>query len=115
MTRRGPKNGCIRGLRKKLLMESRLWHEKIDYHHRYVTEDIAYGLAFLISAADYAGVDVPVARSLITLAGAIAGTDFLKTGRTLESLGLSQASAGRLEEKYSDNDSMDSNKGGIDL
>lgn len=75
---------------KKLLMESRLWYEKIGYTHRYVTEDIACGLAFLISVADYTGVDVPIARSLITLAGAVAGTDFMETGRTLKSLGLSQ-------------------------
>ncbi|MCJ7668844.1 MAG: hypothetical protein MUP04_11335, partial [Anaerolineae bacterium] len=43
---------------KNLLMESRLWSERIDYSHRYVTEDIACGLAFLISAADYVGVDI---------------------------------------------------------
>ena len=83
---------------KRLLMESRLWHEEISYRHRYVTEDIACGLAFLISAAEVAGMDVPVARALITLAGAVTGTDFLKTGRTLSSLGLSQASAGKLRE-----------------
>jgi opine dehydrogenase len=83
---------------KKLLMESRLWFEKIDYKHRYVTEDIACGLAFLISVADYIGVDVPVARSLITLAGAVAGVDFMETGRTLKSLGLSQFSPKKLEE-----------------
>jgi opine dehydrogenase len=77
---------------KKLLMESRLWYEKIDYEHRYVTEDIACGLAFLISVADYIEVDVPIARSLITLAGVVAGTDFMKTGRTLKSLGISQMS-----------------------
>lgn len=82
---------------KKLLMESRLWSERIDYTHRYVTEDIACGLAFLVSAAEYVGVDVPIARALITLAGAVAGTDFLKTGRTLKSLGLSQVSAEKLE------------------
>jgi opine dehydrogenase len=77
---------------KKLLMESRLWDEKIDYKHRYVTEDIACGLVFLSSTAEYIGVDVPIARSLITLAGIIAGTDFIKTGRTLKSLGISQLS-----------------------
>jgi opine dehydrogenase len=75
---------------KKLLMESRLWYEKIDYKHRYVTEDIACGLAFLVSVADYIGVNIPIARSLVTLAGAVAGADFMETGRTLESLGLSQ-------------------------
>ncbi len=83
---------------KKLLMESRLWHEKIDYNHRYVTEDIGCGLAFLISVANYIGVEVPIARSLITLAGVVAGTDFMETGRTLKSLGLSQLSAKKLEE-----------------
>ncbi len=75
---------------KKLLMESRLWHEKIDYQHRYVTEDIACGLAFLVSVADYVGVDIPIGRSLLTLAGAVTGTDLMETGRTLQSLGLSQ-------------------------
>ena len=83
---------------KKLLMESRLWHEKIDYHHRYVTEDIACGLAFLVSVAKYIGVDVPIARSLITLAGAVVGTDLMETGRTLKSLGLSQLPRKKLEE-----------------
>ncbi len=83
---------------KKLLMESRLWHEKIDYNHRYVTEDIGCGLAFLISVADYIGVDVLIARSLVTLAGVVAGTDFMETGRTLKSLGLSQFSAKKLAE-----------------
>jgi opine dehydrogenase len=94
----GPREWMYPRQSKELLMKSRLWHEKIDYHHRYVTEDIAHGLAFLVSTADYAGVDVPVARSLITLAGAIVGTDFLKTGRTLDSLGISRTSAGRLKE-----------------
>jgi opine dehydrogenase len=81
---------------KKLLMESRLWYEKIDYQHRYVTEDIGCGLAFLVSVANYIGVDVPIARSLLTLAGVVAGTDFMETGRTLKSLGLSQFSVEKL-------------------
>jgi len=83
---------------KKLLMESRLWYEKIDYQHRYVTEDIACGLALLTSVADYIEVDVPIAYSLITLAGAVAGTDFMETGRTFKSLGLSQFSVEKLRK-----------------
>jgi len=82
---------------KKLLMESRLWYEKIDYKHRYVTEDIACGLAFLNSAADYIGATIPVARSLLCLAGAVAGIDFRRAGRTLQSLGLSQLSREELK------------------
>ncbi|HVN25808.1 MAG TPA: NAD/NADP octopine/nopaline dehydrogenase family protein [Syntrophorhabdales bacterium] len=82
---------------KRLLMASHLWSENIDYSHRYVTEDIAYGLAFLVSAAAYAGVDVPVARSLLTIAGVVAGTDFMKTGRTFDALGLSGLSMKQLK------------------
>jgi opine dehydrogenase len=81
---------------KKLLMESRLWSEKVGYQHRYVTEDIACGLAFLVSAADYIGVKVPIARSLLCLAGGVSGTDFMETGRTLRSLGLSHLSIDEL-------------------
>jgi opine dehydrogenase len=81
---------------KKLLMESGLWHEKIDYKHRYVREDIGCGLAFLISAADYIGTHVPIARALIHLAGAIAETDFMEIGRTFKSLGLSEMSVSNL-------------------
>ena len=73
---------------KKLLIESGFWREEIGYHHRYVTEDIACGLAFLVSVADYAGVEVPAARSLLTLAGVVAGVDYMKEGRTLGSFGL---------------------------
>jgi len=83
---------------KKLLMESRLWNEKIGYQHRYVTEDIACGLAFLNSAADYIGVKIPIARSLIQLAGAVAGTNFMETGRTLRSLNLAQLSPAELRK-----------------
>ncbi len=83
---------------KKLLMESRLWYEKIDYDHRYVTEDIACGLAFLVSVAEYAGLNVPIARSLLTLAGAVKGKDLMETGRTLKSVGLFKYPVEKLRE-----------------
>ncbi len=83
---------------KKLLMQSRLWYEKVDYRHRYVTEDIACGLTFLNSVAEFVGVEVPVARSLLCLAGAVTGTDFMKSGRTLRSLGLSGISRAELRK-----------------
>ena len=39
------------------------WREDIDLQtHRYMLEDIACGLAFLVSCGDYAGAEVPVAR-----------------------------------------------------
>jgi opine dehydrogenase len=83
---------------KKLLMASRLWNEKVDYSHRYVTEDIALGLAFLVSVARFAGIQLPAATALLEIAGAVVGTDFLQTGRTLASLGLADLTLGELKQ-----------------
>lgn len=72
------------------LTESGDWREDIDLNaHRYMREDIALGLAFQVSVSDWAGVPCPVARGLLAIAGAGVGEDFLETGRTLASLGLS--------------------------
>jgi len=73
----------------KKLTDSGDWREKIDLtRHRYMLEDVELGLAFLVSCADYAGVDAPTARGLLALGSAINGRDFRKTGRTLASAGL---------------------------
>ena len=51
---------------KARLVESGDWREAIDLRtHRYVREDIACGLAFLVSVAHYAGVAAPVAAGLL--------------------------------------------------
>jgi opine dehydrogenase len=74
----------------KKLTDSGDWREKIDLtKHRYMLEDIELGLAFLVSAADYARVPAPVAAGLLALGSAINGRDFRRSGRTLERLGLS--------------------------
>ncbi|HSH70659.1 MAG TPA: NAD/NADP octopine/nopaline dehydrogenase family protein [Deferrisomatales bacterium] len=87
---------------KKLLMASRLWNEKVDYAHRYVTEDIQLGLAFLVSVARCAGIELPTASALLTIAGAVVGTDYLQTGRTLGSLGLAELTPEELQRLLQD-------------
>jgi opine dehydrogenase len=73
------------------LTESGDWREKIELtSHRYMREDVEYGLAFLVSVAEWAGVPCPVARGLLALGSAVCGTDFRRGPRTLESLGLAQ-------------------------
>ena len=66
------------------------WCEHIDLRsHRYVREDVEYGLAFLVSVAEWSGVPCPVARGLLAIASAVVGVDFRSAGpRTLEALGL---------------------------
>jgi len=71
------------------LVDSGDWREHIVLtEHRYMTEDIHYGLAFLVSVADWAGVPAPVATGLLALASAVCGKDLRRGRRTLESLGL---------------------------
>jgi opine dehydrogenase len=71
------------------LVKSESWREKLDFTHRYIQEDVKCNLALHCSIADSRGIRTPIAHSLLTLIGAIVGEDFMRTGRTLEALGLS--------------------------
>ena len=66
------------------------WREHIDLHtHRYMREDVAFGLAFLVSVARWAGVAAPVANGLLAIASAALGEDLYRgSPRTLDALGL---------------------------
>jgi len=73
------------------LVDSGDWHEHIDLKtHRYMREDVAYGLAFLVSVADWAGLEAPVASGLLAVAGAVCGETFANGPRTIGALGLSR-------------------------
>lgn len=75
------------------LVDSGDWHEHLDLlTHRYMREDVAVGLSFLVSVGEWSGTPVPVAAGLLALAGAATGDDFRSSGRTLERLGLADAS-----------------------
>jgi opine dehydrogenase len=75
------------------LVDSGDWREAIDLHrHRYMREDTAMGLAFLGSVAQWACIEVPLARGLLALAGAILGEDLEHGARTLGRLGLDRLS-----------------------
>jgi opine dehydrogenase len=71
------------------LTESGDWREMIELTtHRYMREDVEYGLAFLVSVAEWAGVPCPVARGLLAIGSAVCGADFRRGPRTLEALKL---------------------------
>ncbi len=81
------------------IVDSTDWREPLDlYEHRYMTEDIACGLALFVSVADWAGIDVPVARGLLSLASAILGRDLRLGVRTLEGMGLAGLTAGQMRK-----------------
>lgn len=71
------------------LVDSGDWHERLDLtDHRYMSEDVGLGLAFLVSACEWAGVPAPVASGLLAVGAAASGRDHRAEGRTMASLGL---------------------------
>ena len=74
------------------LTESGDWRERIDLRtHRYMREDVAFGLAFLVSVARWAHLATPVASGLLAIASAALGEElYADSPRTLDALGLSR-------------------------
>lgn len=84
----------------KRLVDSGDWREHIDlHHHRYVTEDIVLGLAFLASVARWAGCDAPIAHGLLAITGGFLGRDLRQGPRTLEAMGLASLSRDALAQR----------------
>jgi opine dehydrogenase len=80
------------------LTDSGDWRERIVLlEHRYMREDLRLGLSLLVSVAELAGVATPLASSFLAIGGAICGEDFLRGGRTLESLGLGHLNRDQLQ------------------
>jgi opine dehydrogenase len=68
-----------------------------DMRHRFLLEDIPYGLVPMEELARLAGVPTPMCSALIELAGAMLGTDFRKEGRGLKRLGLAGLSLAEIK------------------
>jgi opine dehydrogenase len=73
---------------KAKLLASGLWSEIVTMEHRYVTEDVAFGLTLFESAARAAGVDTPAVSGLLLTFRALLGRELSGRGRALEHLGL---------------------------
>jgi opine dehydrogenase len=86
------------------LTESGDWREKIDLRaHRYMREDVAFGLALLVSVARWAGVAAPVAGGLLAIASAALGEDLYRDSpRTLEALQLSGLDRRKMQQLLQD-------------
>jgi opine dehydrogenase len=64
--------------------------------HRYIHEDVGYGLVPMAELGRLAGVATPTMDALITLAGLALGIDYRAEGLTLERLGLAGKSPAEL-------------------
>lgn len=82
------------------LVQSGDWREPIDLTtHRYMREDIALGLAFLASVANWAKVPAPIATGLLKLGEAVCDDDFENGPRSWKTLGLAKRSISDVQEE----------------
>ncbi|MEZ5498677.1 MAG: NAD/NADP octopine/nopaline dehydrogenase family protein [Steroidobacteraceae bacterium] len=81
------------------LTDSGDWREKIVLtEHRYMLEDLRLGLSFLVSLGQWCGVPTPLAAGFLAIGSAITGRDFLREGRSLDTLGLAQSSRAEMQK-----------------
>jgi opine dehydrogenase len=64
--------------------------------HRYVDENARVGVSLIISLGEMLGIPTPLARAMVNIASTMNDFDYLKHGRTLENLGLSNLTVGGL-------------------
>jgi len=64
--------------------------------HRYMHEDVGYGLVPFAAFGDLAGVATPTIDAIVHLASEIMGIDFARDGLTLERMGLAGLAPGAL-------------------
>jgi opine dehydrogenase len=67
-----------------------------NLRHRYITEDVPFGLVPMTCIGESLGLEMSVTRSLVALAGSAAGTDFRKEGRDMDAMGLTGMDASRM-------------------
>lgn len=66
---------------------------------RYITEDVPYLLVPCYELAKLCGIKLPIVESCIHIASAYNDTDYFKTGRTLEKMGLENLTLDELIQK----------------
>ena len=70
------------------------WSKAPDsFQHRYLTEDIPFGLAALEELGNVAGIPTPITTSMIDLAQILTEKNLRENRRSLEALGLNNMSA----------------------
>ena len=60
--------------------------------HRFITEDVPYGLVPMSELGKKGNVKTPLADAVIAVVSVVCEEDYYKTGRTLESLGIADLS-----------------------
>jgi len=66
--------------------------------HRYISEDVPYGLVPTAQLARKFGVTVPIVKAIIELSSVVNQTDYRREGRSLEELGIANLSKDELKK-----------------
>jgi opine dehydrogenase len=66
--------------------------------HRYVSEDIPYGVVPVASLGESLRIPTPTARALIHIASVVNQADYWREGITVEKMGLAGLSAGEIRD-----------------
>ena len=70
--------------------------ESLD--HRYISEDVPYGLVTLSSLGDMLGIPTPTMKLLIKIASLLNQKDYFKEGLTVEELGIANLDKSKLKK-----------------
>ncbi|HLW59622.1 MAG TPA: NAD/NADP octopine/nopaline dehydrogenase family protein [bacterium] len=81
----------LRRLNERGLLTNSLAPNRLD--HRYLIEDVPYGLVALAELAQVADVATPPMKSLVSISSVLASRNFWVEGRTLDKMGLSGIAA----------------------
>ncbi len=73
-----------------------------DFAHRYISEDIPYGLAPMACLGDLCGLPTSASHAMVELASIVNRADYWKDGLTLKALGLDGLTPGELLERLCD-------------
>lgn len=79
-------------------MERWAWKDRLDVNHRYLTEDAKYGMVLRLSSGRLTETDMPLTESVVRLGSVLSRDDFLRSGRTLEAVGLGAADRSQVLE-----------------
>ena len=79
---------CIYDFNRESTVHAKIKNAPNSSKARYITEDVPYLFVPFCQLADLCGVEVPIAKALVTIASYYNDEDYMKTGRTLEKMGF---------------------------
>ena len=76
-----------------------VWREPLGFEHRYLVEDVGFGLVLWSSLGRELGLPTPLSDAFVDLASTVLGRDLRESGRSLERLGLAGLDAAGLRAR----------------